>query len=91
MNQNNRQNRGLVGYLALLIIMLGALSLVNFYSSNKSGNTVYDMEKALSSGQVAVARITPDQVPPTEDLLADCARICDSLHEVLRLVRDGEI
>ena len=65
MNQNNRQNRGLVGYLALLIIMLGALSLVNFYSSNKSGNTVYDMEKALSSGQVAVARITPDQVPPT--------------------------
>lgn len=65
MNQNNGQNRGIAGYVVLLIIILGVLSLVNFYTANRSVFTVYHMEEALSSGQVAAARITPDQVPPT--------------------------
>lgn len=65
MNQNNGQNRGIAGYVVLLIIILGVLSLVNFYTANRSVFTVYHMEEALSSGQVAAAKITPDQVPPT--------------------------
>lgn len=65
MNQNNGQNRGMAGYLLVLLVILGALSLTNFYMARKSGYTVYNMETALSSGQVAGAEITPDQVPPT--------------------------
>lgn len=65
MNQNNGQNRGITGYVVILIIILGALSLASLYTSSKPNYTVYNMEKALSSGQVAAARITPDQVPPT--------------------------
>ncbi len=56
----------------------------------------YVFEDGINGARAGVAAgcttvMVPDQVPPTEDLLADCARICDSLHEVLRLVRDGEI
>lgn len=65
MNQNNGQNRGMAGYLLVLLVILGALSLTNFYTARKSAYTVYNMETALSSGQVAGAEITPDQVPPT--------------------------
>lgn len=65
MDQNNGKNRGMAGYVALLAIILAVLSLTNFYTTKKTGYTVYNMETALSSGQVAAAEITPDQVPPT--------------------------
>lgn len=65
MNQNNGQNRGMTGYVLILLLILGALSLANFYTMNKSAYTVHNMETALDSGQVIGAEITPDQVPPT--------------------------
>ena len=65
MDQNNGQNRGIAGYAVLLLIILGVLSLTNFYTAKKPGYTIYNMETALSSGQVTGAEITPDQVPPT--------------------------
>ena len=65
MNQNNGQNRGMTGYVLILLLILGVLSLANFYTVKKSGYTVYHMEAALNSGQVTGAEITPDQVPPT--------------------------
>ena len=65
MDQNNRQNRGMAGYLALVMLLLGAFLLSSFFTTNKSAYTAYDMERALESGLVAIARITPDQVPPT--------------------------
>ena len=65
MDQNNKQNRGIVGYLILLVMLLGIFLISNFFTMNKPGYTIYNMEKALESGLVAVARITPDQVPPT--------------------------
>lgn len=65
MDQNNRQNRGIVGYIALLGILLGVFLLANFFTAQRPGYTLYNMESALSSGSVATADITPDQVPPT--------------------------
>lgn len=65
MDQNNRQNRGMAGYLILLMILLGVYLLSNFLMTNKTNYTIYDMEKALEAGNVAVARITPDRVTPT--------------------------
>ena len=56
----------------------------------------YVFEDGINGARAGVAAgcttvMVPDQVPPTEDLLAECARICDSLHEVLRLIRNGEL
>lgn len=65
MDQNNKQNRGIAGYLILLVMLLGIFLISNFFTMNKPGYTIYNMEKALESGLVAAARITPDQVPPT--------------------------
>lgn len=65
MDQNNKQNRGMAGYLVMLIILIGVYLLSNFLMTNKANSTIRDMEAALESGQVAIARITPDQVPPT--------------------------
>lgn len=65
MNQNNRQNKGMTGYLLVLLVILGALSLTNFYTARKSGYTTFNMETALNGGLVKGAEITPDKVPPT--------------------------
>ncbi len=65
MNQNNRQNKGMTGYLLVLLVILGALSLTNFYAARKSGYTTFNMETALNGGLVKGAEITPDKVPPT--------------------------
>ena len=65
MDQNNRQNRGIASYVVLLLIILGILFLVGPYMAKGGGYTIYNMETALSSGRVAAAKITPDQVPPT--------------------------
>lgn len=65
MDQNNKQNRGMAGYLVMLIILIGVYLLSNFLMTNKTNSTIHDMETALDAGQVAIARITPDQVPPT--------------------------
>lgn len=65
MDQNNRQNKGVTGYLTLLILLLGVFLLSNFFLVKKTSYTTYNMEKALESGLVVDAKITPDQVPPT--------------------------
>ena len=64
MDQNNGQ-RGLAGYITLLVVILGLLSLSNFYNTaKKPSNTSYNMKTALESGRVQGAEITPDKVPP---------------------------
>ena len=65
MDQNNGQNRGIMSYVALLALVLGILSLTNYYTAKKPGFTVHNMETALSSGKVAGAEITPDRISPT--------------------------
>ena len=65
MDQNNRQNRGLVGYIVLLGLLLAMFLFVNYFATGRTGYTLYQMEGALSAGAVASADITPDQVPPT--------------------------
>ena len=65
MDQNNKPNRGITGYVLLLVILLGVLSMVSFYSGKRGGYTIQNMEEVLSSGLVKEARITPNQTPPT--------------------------
>ncbi len=65
MDQNNKPNRGITGYVLLLVILLGVLSMVSFYSGKRGGYTIQNMEEVLSSGLVKEARITPSQTPPT--------------------------
>ncbi len=65
MNQNNGQNWGMAGYAALLLLILGALSLTNLFTAKQPSYTAYNMETALSSGQVVGVEITPNQVTPT--------------------------
>ncbi|MDE6952045.1 MAG: ATP-dependent zinc metalloprotease FtsH [Lachnospiraceae bacterium] len=55
----------MTGYLLVLLVILGALSLTNFYAARKSGYTTFNMETALNGGLVKGAEITPDKVPPT--------------------------
>ncbi len=65
MDQNNKPNRGITGYILLLLILLGILSMVSFYTGRRGGYTIQNMEEVLSSGLVEGARITPGQTPPT--------------------------
>lgn len=65
MDQNNKPNRGITGYVLLLVILLGVLSMVSFYTGKRDGYTVQNMEEVLSAGLVESARITPNQTPPT--------------------------
>ncbi len=65
MDQNNKPNKGMTGYLLLLLILLGALSAVSLFKDRAPGYTMQTMEEVLSSGHVAGAEITPDQTPPT--------------------------
>lgn len=65
MDQNNKPNRGITGYILLLLILLGILSMVSFYTGRRGGYTIRNMEEVLSSGLVEGARITPGQTPPT--------------------------
>ena len=65
MDQNNKPNRGITGYILLLLILLGILSMVSFYTGRRGGYTNQNMEEVLSSGLVEGARITPGQTPPT--------------------------
>ena len=65
MDQNNKPNRGITGYILLLLILLGILSMVSFYTGRRGGYTIPNMEEVLSSGLVEGARITPGQTPPT--------------------------
>lgn len=65
MDQNNKPNRGITGYILLLLILLGILSMVSFYTGRRGGYTIQIMEEVLSSGLVEGARITPGQTPPT--------------------------
>lgn len=65
MNQNNKPNRGIAGYILLMAMLLGVFSLASLYTTKKTNYTAYNMEKALSSGQVIGAEITPDKTPPT--------------------------
>lgn len=65
MDQNNKSNRGITGYILLLLILLGILSMVSFYTGRRGGYTIQNMEEVLSSGLVEGARITPGQTPPT--------------------------
>lgn len=65
MNQNNKPNRGIAGYILLMAMLLGVFSFASLYTAKKSNYTAYNMEKALSSGQVIGAEITPDKTPPT--------------------------
>ncbi len=65
MDQNNKPNRGITGYILLLLILLGILSMVSFYTGRRGGYTIQNMEEVLSSGLVEGVRITPGQTPPT--------------------------
>lgn len=65
MDQNNKPNRGITGYVLLLLILLGVLSMVSFYTGRRDAFTVQNMEEVLSAGLVENARITPSQTPPT--------------------------
>ena len=65
MDQNNKPNRGITGYVLLLLILLGVLSMVSFYTGRRDAFTVQNMEEVLSAGLVESARITPNQTPPT--------------------------
>lgn len=65
MDQNNRQNRGMVGYLALVMLLLGAFLFSSYFMTDKSNYTINDMKNFLESELVRGASITPDQVPPT--------------------------
>ncbi len=65
MDQNNRPNKGMAGYVLLLIILLGVLWASSFYTASKPGYTIHNMEELLSSEVVTGAKITPDQTPPT--------------------------
>jgi cell division protease FtsH len=65
LDQNNKPNKGMTGYLLLLLILLGALSAVSLFKDRAPGYTMQTMEEVLSSGHVAGAEITPDQTPPT--------------------------
>ncbi len=65
MDQNNKPNKGMTGYLLLLLILLGALSAVSLFKDRAPGYTMQTMEEVLSSDHVAGAEITPDQTPPT--------------------------
>ena len=65
MDQNNKPNSGITGYILLLLILLGILSMVSFYTGRRGGYTIQNMEEVLSSGLVEGARITPGQTPPT--------------------------
>jgi cell division protease FtsH len=65
LDQNNKPNRGITGYILLLLILLGILSMVSFYTGRRGGYTIQNMEEVLSSGLVEGARITPGQTPPT--------------------------
>jgi len=55
----------MAGYALLLLILLGVLWASSFYTVNKPGYTIQNMEELLSSELVAGAEITPDQTPPT--------------------------
>lgn len=48
-----------------MLILLGILSMVSFYTGRRGGYTIQNMEEVLSSGLVEGARITPGQTPPT--------------------------
>ncbi len=65
MDQNNKPNKGMAGYLLLLMILLGLLLVSGVFRERTQNYTIQNMEDVLASGHVEGAEITPDQTPPT--------------------------
>lgn len=58
-------NKGMGGYLFILIALMCIFWAGSFYAANKQHFTVYNMETALESDRVTGATITPGRVAPT--------------------------
>lgn len=58
-------NKGMGGYLFILIALMCIFWAGSFYAANKQHFTVYNMETALESDRITGATITPGRVAPT--------------------------
>ncbi len=65
MEQKNKMNKGLGGYLFILAALMCIFWGASFFTANKQQYTSLNMESALEFGKVTGATITPDQTSPT--------------------------
>ncbi len=65
MEQKKKQYRGIGGYVFILVALICIFWAASLFTPAKQQYTIYNMERALESGRVIRAEITPEQTPPT--------------------------